>query len=183
MRKFLDLGDIENSLNTKNVEVASLLIKHQLKIVTAESLTAGLLSASLANLAGASSYLLGAYVCYCDEMKESLLAVPAELLQSEGAVSAACVKVMAEHSLDQVSSAHVAIALSGFAGPNNLNWSENEPCGTVYMAIAFRKTLSADPIIKVFKQLFYPERNVVRLAACAWALDELANILHEWDSI
>lgn len=183
MEKFLNLGDIESRLNTKNMEVASLLSEHQLKIVTAESLTAGLLSASLANLAGASAYLLGAYVCYCNAMKQALLAVPTELLQSEGAVSAACVKVMAEHSLNQVSAAHVAIALSGFAGPNNLNWTEKEPCGTVYMAIAFRKTLAADLQIKIFKQIFYPERNLVRLAACAWALDELANILHDWAKV
>ena len=158
-------------------KLASILTERELKIVTAESLTAGMLASHLADVAGASAYLLGAYVCYLDEIKQQLLNVDSEVLAKDGAVSANCVREMATNSLRQVQAADIAIAVSGFAGPENANWSEKEPCGTVYMAITRRDKDTGEINVRTYKELFVPERNKVRLAVCVWAMEELLAIL------
>lgn len=178
--RMLSMREITQILEEQNLQLAELLIDKQAKIVTAESLTAGLLAASLANLPGASRYLLGGYVCYTDAMKQELLNVPVKILEDDGAVSVACVRSMAKQSLKKVKAAHIAIALSGFAGPDSKDWSEKEPCGTVYMAIAWRRSLEEKPTVEAYKCIFPPKRNELRLLVCAWAMRELNTILQNW---
>lgn len=99
----------------------------------AESCTAGLLSSSIAAIPGASKVLRGGFVVYNDEMKRSLLGVPVDILMREGAVSAACVRVMAENCRLRTG-ADYAVAISGFAGPDG--GTADNPVGTVYIALA-----------------------------------------------
>ena len=75
--------------------VAEALIAQGLTIATAESCTAGLLAARLTERPGSSAYVLGGIVVYANSAKQELLAVPAPLIDSVGAVSAEVAEAMA----------------------------------------------------------------------------------------
>lgn len=102
-------------------------------LAVAESCTGGLLGAVLTAVPGASEYLLLDAVVYANAAKESVLGVPAEVLQAHGAVSAECVGAMAEGARRAVG-ADLAIAVSGVAGPTG--GSSEKPVGTVFFGLA-----------------------------------------------
>lgn len=104
-------------------------------IVAAESLTAGLFTSQLAAHAGASSVLQAGAVVYSDDGKRRLLGVKKEILELEGAVSAASAAAMASGALKYGTTTSIAVALTGFAGPPVTFRQEKVPYGTVYLAL------------------------------------------------
>lgn len=101
-------------------------------LVTAESLTAGLVSATLAAVPGASDVLRGGIVGYVSDVKTSLLGVDPGLLATYGVVSAECAFAMARGAADLLGS-NWAVSTTGVAGPDR---QEGRPVGTVYVALA-----------------------------------------------
>lgn len=87
----------------------------ELKLVTAESCTGGLLASLLTDVAGCSHAFERGFVVYTNEAKHELLGVGMELLDSFGAVSAEVARAMAEGALAQ-SRGDIAISITGFAG-------------------------------------------------------------------
>ena len=77
-----------------------LLSARQLSVVTAESCTAGLVSAVLSTAEGASEFLHGGYVTYTKAQKTAALGVPADLLSSQGAVNEEVARRMALGALN-----------------------------------------------------------------------------------
>ncbi|PIE25463.1 MAG: competence/damage-inducible protein A [Planctomycetota bacterium] len=120
-------------------ELADFLVERLLArgehIAFAESCTAGLACATLAQVPGVSAILESSFVTYADAAKQELLAVPQELLESEGAVSEACVRAMCE-GLAARSGAELCLAISGIAGPGG--GSEEKPVGLVYIGALYR---------------------------------------------
>ncbi|TVR08577.1 MAG: CinA family protein [Salinarimonadaceae bacterium] len=106
-----------------------------LMIVTAESCTGGLIASLLTEIAGSSRVVDRGFVTYSNEAKAEMLGVPASLISAEGAVSEAVVRAMAESALSR-SRAHVAVAVSGVAGPGG--GSAAKPVGLVHLACARR---------------------------------------------
>lgn len=102
-------------------------------IASAESCTGGLLMQLLTEIAGSSRFAAGGYVTYSNEMKESALGVPHELLQKHGAVSEPVVRAMAEGARSR-SGATWAAAITGIAGPDG--GTPEKPVGTVWLALA-----------------------------------------------
>ncbi len=107
-----------------------------LMIVTAESCTGGLIAASLAAVPGASAALERGFVTYSNEAKTELLGVPADLIAARGAVSRDVALAMAEGALKR-SPAHIAVAVTGIAGPGG--GSAEKPVGLVHIAVARRE--------------------------------------------
>jgi nicotinamide-nucleotide amidase len=107
----------------------------RLKLVTAESCTAGLIAATLGAVPGASRVLERGFITYSNEAKAEALGVPAELIASKGAVSAEVARAMAEGALKQ-SRADLAVAVTGIAGPDG--GSADKPVGLVHLAAARR---------------------------------------------
>ena len=101
-------------------------------IAFCESLTAGLASATLADVPGASDVLVGGLVTYSPELKTSLADVPADLIEREGVVSAAVAREMARGAR-RVCGADWAVALTGVAGPDS---QDGVPAGTVWIGLA-----------------------------------------------
>jgi len=101
-------------------------------VVTAESLTAGLVVARLADVPGASSCVLGGFVTYATDQKTRLLGVPREVIATYTVVSAEVALAMAEGAL-RATGADLAVATTGAAGPAEL---DGHPPGTVFVALA-----------------------------------------------
>ena len=118
--------------------VLELLRERGETLTTAESCTGGLIASMLTRIAGSSDGFHAGFVTYADEIKQSVLGVPARELAEHGAVSEQVVRAMALGALDK-SGADYAIAVSGIAGPGG--GSEEKPVGTVWLAWGSRSNL------------------------------------------
>jgi nicotinamide-nucleotide amidase len=105
----------------------------KLSIVTAESCTAGKLSALLSESPGAAECLHGSFVTYTKANKTCALGVPASLLAEKGAVCRDVAVAMAEGALAR-SPAQIAVSITGVAGPDGDE--DGNPVGRVCIALA-----------------------------------------------
>jgi nicotinamide-nucleotide amidase len=101
-------------------------------IVTAESCTAGKLSALLSEAPGAAEHLHGGFVTYTKANKVKALGIDAGLLKAKGAVCREVALAMAESALHR-SPADVAVAITGVAGPDPDE--DGNPVGLVCIAV------------------------------------------------
>lgn len=115
-------------------EVAHLLLEKQVRVVFAESCTAGLVSASLSRVAGISEVHCGSAVVYRLDTKSRWLGVPAQLLIDPGPVSEPVAQAMAEGVLDRTPEAMLAVSITGHLGPN----APAAQDGLVFVGIAVR---------------------------------------------
>lgn len=104
-----------------------------LTIATAESCTGGALAAALTAVAGSSDYFPGGVVAYSNRVKHTLLGVPWEILNGDGAVSAACASALARGARERLG-VDLALATTGIAGPSGAE--PGKPVGLVYLALA-----------------------------------------------
>ena len=118
---------------TPNVVLGRFLTEHKQTIATAESCTGGRLAALLNEQSGSSAYYMGSVVAYDNSVKQQVLGVQADTLATDGAVSEACVRQMAE-GVRQLMHTDYAIATSGIAGPTG--GTPDKPVGTVWLAWA-----------------------------------------------
>ena len=133
--------------------VGNLLIDRNATISTAESCTGGYIAHLLTSLAGSSAYYKGSIVSYANEIKESILKVPEEILLNEGAVSERTVVQMAKECLHLMNTDY-SIAVSGIMGPDG--GTEDKPVGTVWVAVANKKEVRT----KLFQFRYNRERNI-----------------------
>jgi nicotinamide-nucleotide amidase len=118
---------------TIEVLVGKLLANQQKTVATAESCTGGQIAASLASVAGASSYFKGSVVAYATEAKINVLDIPEELIEEFSVVSAEVAKAMAL-SVKKLFNTDYAIATTGNAGPTK--GDEKAELGSVFIALA-----------------------------------------------
>lgn len=115
--------------------VASLvrtLVSRGETVAFCESLTAGLASATVATVPGASNVLRGGMVTYATDLKESLAGVPASVLDTYGPVAAVTARHMARGAREKCG-ATWGVALTGVAGPDPQN---GHPVGEVHIAVS-----------------------------------------------
>jgi len=111
--------------------VLQLLRERGETLATAESCTGGLIASMLTRIPGSSDGFHAGFVTYANDIKHSVLGVDEQTLASEGAVSEAVVRQMADGAMAR-SGAQYAIAVSGIAGPDG--GSADKPVGTVWLA-------------------------------------------------
>lgn len=143
--------------------------KAGVRIVTAETCTAGLVSACLTSVPGASSVFERGFALYHDSAKATGLGVAEEISRTHGAVSAEVTTGLAEGALVH-SGAGISVAVTGYAGPGGGN--DRDPVGTVYVAAA-RKGVPT----RATRHVFAGDRDAVRLAAVGAALDALIGMV------
>ena len=149
---------LKNKCDKLCQDIALLSQKFPLKIVTAESCTAGLICSSLTNLAGSSHYIEGGLITYSNEMKKNILDVSENSLNQFGAVSEQVAKEMVQGALKKTPNANCAVSVTGIAGPDGGSFSK--PIGLVW--IAFKQS-GHQPVVQ--KNNFYGNRNEIRLQA------------------
>ncbi len=133
------------------------------RIVTAETCTAGLVSGCLTSVSGASKIFERGFVLYHDSAKATGLGVSEDVSRAHGAVSAEVTQGLAEGALAN-SGAGVSVAVTGYAGPGGGN--ERNPVGTCYIAAARPGAATL-----VERHVFPGDRDGVRMAAVGAALD------------
>ena len=111
------------------------LKKRKKSITAAESLTAGLFQATLANFSGASAIFNGGFVTYSLEEKSKMLDISEQELKKHGVVSEFTAQKMAEQARLKTQSDY-GVSLTGVAGPDSL---EGHPAGTVFIGLAHAK--------------------------------------------
>ena len=111
------------------------LKKRQKSITAAESLTAGLFQATLADFSGVSAIFNGGFVTYSLEEKSKMLDISEQELKKHGVVSEFTAKKMAEQARLKTQSDY-GVSLTGVAGPDSL---EGHPAGTVFIGLAHAK--------------------------------------------
>lgn len=126
---------------TPNVVLGQYLTEHKQTIATAESCTGGRLAALLNEQSGSSAYYMGSVIAYDNSVKQQVLGVQVETLATDGAVSEACVRQMAE-GVRRLLHTDYAIATSGIAGPTG--GTPDKPVGTVWIAWATPKGTKAE---------------------------------------
>jgi nicotinamide-nucleotide amidase len=125
-------GDTSAGADLAHFIVAALTGRGQ-TVAVAESLTGGLLAASLVGIPGASVVFRGGIVAYATDLKATLLGVPTALLDRYGPVHADVASAMAE-GVRQRLGATFGLATTGVAGPDP---ADGQPVGTVYIAAAW----------------------------------------------
>ena len=148
--------------------VARELALNQATVATAESCTGGLLAERLTRVPGSSSYFLGGVVCYSNDLKTAWTDVPAELIESKGAVSPEVAQALAQGIRRRIG-ATLGIGITGIAGPSG--GSPEKPVGLVYIALADANG-SRDRALR-----FPGDRERIRWHASQAALDMLRRYL------
>ncbi len=120
-------------------EFNQLLKDRKLHICFAESMTAGLLSATVASVEGASSVLKGGIVCYDKLLKTGLLGVKEETLNQFGAESAETTREMAEGLESKNTGAEIVVAITGSASLPVNEYVISSPAGYVFVCIGFQQ--------------------------------------------
>ena len=113
---------------TDRVErIAELATQHELRVVTSESLTSGLVANRLGAGPDAAEWFGGGVIAYQEPVKFDVLGV------DEGpVVTHRCAEQMADGAL-RLLQADVAVSCTGVGGPEP---SEGKPAGTVIIAVA-----------------------------------------------
>jgi len=143
-------------------QLGAVLLRAGLRLSCAESCTGGYISKVITDIAGSSQWFERGFVTYTNQSKSELLAVPAELIAREGAVSEATVRAMAAGALRH-SAAQRSLAVTGIAGPGGGRL--DKPVGLVWFAWA-----NAEGAVDSDQQYFSGDRDAVRRQAVAYAL-------------
>jgi nicotinamide-nucleotide amidase len=170
------LGDHIYGMDQTAMEtvVGGLLKAQAVTLAVAESCTGGLIGHRLTNVPGSSAYLDRVLVCYSNRSKMELLGVPARTLREHGAVSAPAVTAMTEGIL-KTSCAHLALAVTGIAGPTG--GTKEKPVGLVYIGLASAGLPAGQTGNKHCRFYhFSGGREMIKLHASQRALD----ILRRW---
>jgi PncC family amidohydrolase len=148
-------------------EVGALLLGRGMTLAVAESCTGGLIGHRLTNVPGSSAYFLGGCVTYGNRAKETVLGVEHDLLDREGAVSAAVARAMAR-GVRRLLDADMALAVTGIAGPSG--GSPEKPVGLVFIA------LDSSRGTEVARHLFTGDRGAVKEQSADAALSMVKGV-------
>ena len=155
------LGPLMYGVDDEPMEeiVGNLLREKGLTVAVAESLTAGMVGARIANVPGASDYLRGGVIAYANDIKREVLGLPGKLL-ADGAVQTEVAEAMAA-SVRKMFLADIGIATSGIAGPGT--GGEKKPPGTACVALAYEGgVFSLERRLPGYRQMV---RNIATLAS------------------
>lgn len=158
-------------------ELASKVIKtlreRSLHIAVAESITGGLIGATLTTVPGASKIYLGGVVSYATRLKSALLGVPDDIMREHTVVSEEVAIEMAV-GLQNRTNADWVIAVTGVAGPDPQDG--HEP-GEVWICVLGPRIPSLPQLRQVERFDFEGDRDSVRLQTVDAALEMLLRVV------
>lgn len=154
------------------VQVGAMLKSCGMMLATAESCTGGGVAQAITEVAGSSAWFDRGFVTYTNLSKQQMLGVRECTLRQFGAVSEMTVREMVAGAL-QHSSAQVALAVSGIAGPDG--GTAEKPVGTVWFAWGLRNGET-----RAQRYQLDGNRAEVRAQAVRIALQGVVALLENW---
>lgn len=133
--------------------IAKLLKEKGKTIATAESCTGGYIASLITQMPGASEYYKGSVVSYDNSIKQNVLHVHSETLETYGAVSEETVREMVQGVLYLMQTDY-AVAVSGIMGPDG--GSDEKPVGTVWVAVGNNEHI----VTSKFQFRFQRQKNI-----------------------
>ncbi|MEG2005857.1 MAG: CDP-diacylglycerol--glycerol-3-phosphate 3-phosphatidyltransferase [Raoultibacter sp.] len=158
------------ALDALATEVLAAARRRGRTIALAESLTGGLIAATLTAQPGSSDVVAGAIVSYTNEVKHIRLGVSRETLATHGAVSEQCATEMAIGARKNLGS-DIALSVTGIAGPRGAE--AGKPVGTVWFGLADAQIRYAT------NRHFDGDRQQVRLQTVRFALELMLRVLSD----
>lgn len=147
------------------------------RMATAESCTGGWVAKACTDVPGSSGWFECGFITYSNAAKVRDVGVSEQTLAEHGAVSEATVREMAAGALRRAAEmrisepyrtqTHVAVAISGIAGPDG--GTAEKPVGTVWFGLAVQR--GAEVVLTVERQVFSGEREMVRRRSVRRALE------------
>lgn len=144
--------------------LVALLRARGLTCATAESCTGGGVGSAITSVPGSSAVFSGGVISYSNEVKNRVLGVSQETLNTVGAVSSETAIQMARGAMELLR-ADIAVSITGIAGPDG--GSEEKPVGLVWFGIASEAGERAE------KAIFRGDRARIREQAVIHALGML----------
>ena len=114
-------------------QVGKALKERKLTLSVAESCTGGLMASRITDIPGSSQYFRGGIIAYQNDVKESILGVPPEVISEYGVISEETVRAMAT-GCQRLFASDIAVAITGLAGPGG--GTAETPVGLVYIGVA-----------------------------------------------
>ena len=151
----------EKGIDPKDLSqmVVDRLIEKGEKIATAESCTGGSISKRITDVSGASAVFDCGVCSYGNNIKNKVLGVKKETLETVGAVSPQTAMEMAL-GVRNLADAHYGIATTGIAGPTG--GTKEKPVGLVYIGISSQKNTYA--IKALLGEQGYNRENIRKIA-------------------
>ena len=140
--------------------------RKNLRVVTAESCTGGLIAGALTAIAGSSDVVDRAFVTYSNEAKREMIGVPWDAILGHGAVSEPVARAMAAGALAR-GNAQIAVSVTGVAGPGG--GTPDKPVGLVHLAA---ERTGHEPIVE--RHVFPGDRDQIRRLTVLTALAMVA---------
>jgi PncC family amidohydrolase len=144
------------------------LTSQNIKLVTVESCTGGLVGKTITDVAGSSDWYESGFITYSNQAKQKLVGVGSKLLVTHGAVSEPVAKAMASGA-SKIFPASVALSITGIAGPGG--GCDEKPVGLVYLSVCIGERS------KTIKCLFNGGRDKIRISAMREGLSLLNHFL------
>ena len=161
-----------NQLNELATKVKELLEEKNYTLATCESLTCGLIAATLGSVPGVSNVFAGGLVTYMTHEKHLLAGVKEETLDSYGAVASQTALEMAQGAAKKLET-NCAVSATGNAGPSTM---EGKPAGLVYIGVSVNGKAS-------YKEYhFEGNRQSIREQSACAALSDLIEQLQRKDA-
>jgi nicotinamide-nucleotide amidase len=129
--------------------IGNLLFIRGLTVSTAESCTGGKIASLVISVPGSSAWFKGSVVAYDNRIKEEILGVRSEIIETHGAVSMETAAAMAI-GVRKIMCTDYSVAVTGIAGP--AGGTLEKPVGTVWMAVASERGIATE------KQTFGDDR-------------------------
>ncbi len=151
-------------------EAITALKARGLTVCTCESLTGGLICATLVDVPGASAVVRGGLITYQTDTKPLLAGVDAALIEAKGVVSAEVAAAMAEGARARLD-ADIAVSATGMASPGE---PDEPPAGTVFVGVA------SDRGVRTIPLKLKGERQEVRQATVKAAIEAIIAEMKAW---
>lgn len=158
-------------------ELVAELRQRGLTLATCESLTGGLLGATITAVPGASAVYRGGLITYATDLKHSLAGVEQAVLDSDGAVAQRTAVQMARGAARRCG-ADYGVALTGVAGPEQ---QEGKPAGTVHCGICGAGVIDGG-LLDIPAEAVRSGRSAVRIHAVELAISALLGTLRDRDN-
>ncbi len=160
-------------LTTLAVSVLNTMKERDLTLATAESITGGLLGATLTSVPGASRVYLGGVIAYANNLKERMLGVDSFEIRTHSVISGEVAAGMASGARE-LTRADWAVAVTGVAGPDP---QDGHAPGEVWISVVGPQIGTMPSPVQTQQFWFTGDRQAVREATADAALGMILRVL------